>query len=238
MRIIPVIDLMGGVVVRGIGGRRDEYQPIISQIAADASPVSVAEAFIERGFQEVYVADLDAITGDEPAWDTYRQWLDRSLDLWIDAGLTSDKLAKRLAKYRSGDRKLFRIISGLESIERIEQFDDLLQAIGRERFVFSLDLRHGQPITRVNRWREKTGLEIAHEVLNFGVRSMIVLDLASVGEGQGVGTEALCKKIRAMDSEVELIAGGGVRDHRDLDSLEQAGCDAALVASALHDGRL
>jgi uncharacterized protein related to proFAR isomerase len=37
---------------------------------------------------------------------------------------------------------------------------------------------------------------------------------------------------------VELVAGGGVRDRADLDALADAGADAALVATALHEGRV
>jgi hypothetical protein len=37
---------------------------------------------------------------------------------------------------------------------------------------------------------------------------------------------------------LQIVAGGGVRSAADLRSLSAAGCDAALVASALHDGRL
>jgi phosphoribosylformimino-5-aminoimidazole carboxamide ribotide isomerase len=67
---------------------------------------------------------------------------------------------------------------------------------------------------------------------------MIVLDLAQVGMGQGVGTEPLCRALRSLAPELEIIAGGGVRSLADLRSLAAAGCNAALVASALHDGRL
>jgi len=35
-----------------------------------------------------------------------------------------------------------------------------------------------------------------------------------------------------------LLAGGGVRDPGDLRELAQLGCTGALVATALHDGRL
>jgi phosphoribosylformimino-5-aminoimidazole carboxamide ribotide isomerase len=35
-----------------------------------------------------------------------------------------------------------------------------------------------------------------------------------------------------------VLAGGGVRDLDDLRQLAEFGCDGALVASALHDGRL
>jgi uncharacterized protein related to proFAR isomerase len=37
---------------------------------------------------------------------------------------------------------------------------------------------------------------------------------------------------------VELISGGGVRDNADLARLQDAGCDAALVATALHQRAL
>jgi phosphoribosylformimino-5-aminoimidazole carboxamide ribotide isomerase len=74
--------------------------------------------------------------------------------------------------------------------------------------------------------------------MELGVRRMIVLDLARVGVGEGVGTEDLCRQMRAADQNLEIIAGGGVRGRDDLKRLADAGCDAALVASALHDGRI
>ncbi len=37
---------------------------------------------------------------------------------------------------------------------------------------------------------------------------------------------------------VTLLAGGGVRNADDLRRLKASGCDAALVATALHDGRI
>ena len=62
MRVIPVIDLMGGQVVRGVAGRRSEYRPVESRIAGDARPATVARAFVDEfGFEAAYVADLDAI---------------------------------------------------------------------------------------------------------------------------------------------------------------------------------
>src|SRR5438477_4509429 len=56
LRVIGVIDLRGGAAVDARGGRRDEYQPI-----GDA--VELARTYVERGVEELYVADLDAIEG-------------------------------------------------------------------------------------------------------------------------------------------------------------------------------
>ena len=71
-----------------------------------------------------------------------------------------------------------------------------------------------------------------------GVRRMIVLDLARVGIGEGTGTEKLCARLTAAHPSLEVIAGGGVRGPEDLRRLTGCGVRTALVASALHDGRL
>ena len=70
-----------------------------------------------------------------------------------------------------------------------------------------------------------------------GAGAVIVLDLARVGTGAGVD-HVLLREVRAAAPAVTLLAGGGVRDPADLVRLADDGCDGALVASALHDGRL
>src|SRR5712692_317964 len=88
MRVIPVMDIMNGVVVRGIGGRREEYRPIVSQLTSSVLPLEVAQAFREQlGFSEIYLADLDAIAGAEPAWKIYRDIQLLGCRLWVDAGI-------------------------------------------------------------------------------------------------------------------------------------------------------
>jgi uncharacterized protein related to proFAR isomerase len=96
----------------------------------------------------------------------------------------------------------------------------------------------GQPRTKVAEWQRLTPEHVANLAVRAGVRRMIVLDLAAVGVDGGPTTLALGRAFRDLWPELELIGGGGVRDARDLALLEAAGYDAALVASALHDGRL
>ena len=116
--------------------------------------------------------------------------------------------------------------------------ESCLRVIGRVRAVFSLDLKQGRPLTVVPDWRERTPGELAALAVSLGAGRVIVLDLARVGVGQGPGQEELCRQLRAEHPDLELIAGGGVRGREDLRRLAAAGCDAVLVASALHDGRL
>jgi len=48
MRILPVLDLMQGQVVRGVAGRRHEYQSNQSALVAFSAPLAIAPAFREH----------------------------------------------------------------------------------------------------------------------------------------------------------------------------------------------
>src|SRR5207253_1947746 len=64
MRILPVLDLQNGVVVRGLAGRRAEYRPVVSRLTTSHQPLDIAQAFRDIfGFEHLYLADLDAIAG-------------------------------------------------------------------------------------------------------------------------------------------------------------------------------
>jgi phosphoribosylformimino-5-aminoimidazole carboxamide ribotide isomerase len=232
MRVIPVLDLKNGVIVRGIGGRRAEYQPVVSRLTTSSQPHEVALAFREVfGANQLYLADLDAIAGAEPAWSVFSTLHDLGFALWIDAGVRETAAALRLAAAGVGG-----VVIGLETVASPEELERICSALG-ERVIFSLDLKANVPLGRTSRWGSDA-LLCAERALAAGVRRMIVLDLARVGEGDGPGTEDLCRAISENHPTVELIAGGGVSGIEDLRRLGECGVRAALVASALHDGRL
>ncbi|HWB13008.1 MAG TPA: HisA/HisF-related TIM barrel protein [Pirellulales bacterium] len=236
--MIPVLDLLRGVVVRGVAGKREEYRPIKSLLCDQPSPAAVAGAFVRLGFSRAYVADLDAIAGAKPDWRTYETLLDCGLDLLVDAGAGTGQRAAELAPFSHRGRQLAGVIVGLESIADERELKPAIEIVTPGRTIFSLDLRAGVPITRMPRWKDLLAQTIAERVIDLGVRRLIVLDLAQVGVNSGVSTVELCRRLRDEHPALEIISGGGVRNVDDLRSLAEAGCDAALVASALHDGRL
>ncbi len=239
MRVIPVIDLKDGQVVRGVGGRRDEYRPIESRLCADARPRSVAQAFATLGFSQAYVADLDAIErGDQGPLTKRVPDTFLGLELMLDAGLRSVAEARELSAMLVDGQPLTGIVAGLESLDAPQTLDAICRIVGPQRLIFSLDMKAGIPLATTPAWHGLSSEQIATIALRVGVRRMIVLDLARVGMGGGVGTELLCRNLRSLDPQLEIIAGGGVRSVDDVESLARAGCDAVLVASALHDGRL
>jgi phosphoribosylformimino-5-aminoimidazole carboxamide ribotide isomerase len=238
MLVIPVIDLMGGQVVRGVAGRRSEYRPVESRIAGDARPVTVARAFVDEfGFEAAYVADLDAIVHGRYSSDAWREVADAGLKLWLDAGIGICGAAQAVQRLAADAEVQADLVIGLESLVSVEELVEIWR-LSVAAPIFSLDMQGGQPWTRIEEWKLLSPMEIVERVVEAGMRRIIVLDLADVGVGGGTRTRQLCQAIRREYPRVELIAGGGVRGIDDLRSLADAGCDAALVASALHDGRL
>jgi phosphoribosylformimino-5-aminoimidazole carboxamide ribotide isomerase len=236
MTILPVIDLKQGQVVRGIAGCRDAYRPIESSLTSGSSPWAIAAALRrEFGFERVYIADLDAIAGKTPQFAAYQAIAESFAELWIDAGIGTAQKGAVFTRECAEHRLKPRLIVGLESLESPEE----LAALAADHNLrFSLDLQHGKPITSIAAWQSAGPLEIAEYAVKSGVSAMIVLDLADVGMAGGTGTIDVVRQIKQRHPELQIIAGGGVRNMADLAELASAGCSAVLVASALHDGRL
>jgi len=231
---------MGGRVVRAVGGQRAQYQPLVSALTASTAPADVLKALAEETrASEVYIADLDAITGNgrlSPVLDDLIRRTRSRHAFWIDVGLRSAGSLPSLF-----DRPDVRPVIGFETAgpEATAAIVQSLPAGGR--FAFSLDLRGDELAGDWRAWGlrdARDALGVARRVVEMGARTLIVLDLARVGTGTGTGTNDLLKAIRAEFPDVELIAGGGVKTGADIHRLGEAGADAVLVASALHDGTL
>ena len=231
---------MAGLVVRGIAGRRDRYQPLASPLVSSPQPAELFEAFLGRlGFRELYLADLDAIGGAPAAWSVYESALSYGARLWVDAGPRDIESVSRLREFQFGERSLDGVVLGLESLDRPERVADLFDAAGGVgRAIFSLDLRDEVPLVTSENWHGWSAERIADLAVEIGFRRLIVLDLRRVGVGSGTGTESLLRTLSARHPQCEWIAGGGVRGRDDMSRLEACGCAAALVATALHSGEL
>src|SRR5688572_10458089 len=98
---------MGGVVVRAVGGRREEYRPLQSKLTGSTDPVEVARVLIETtGAERLYVADLDAITGRSTETGLAATIADafQNTAVWIDQGIRTAADAKRIPVWKRTSR--------------------------------------------------------------------------------------------------------------------------------------
>lgn len=232
MRLIPVLDVLNGVAVRGVGGRRDEYRPLITQLCAGSDPLTVAAAYRERlRTPTLYLADLDAILSERPNTALYRALLASDTDLWLDAGVRTPDDVLSLCELGVPT-----VIIGLESWPSPRDLKAVTATVPSDRLLFSLDLRQGRACGGPA-WKTKP-LAIMEEVLAAGITRFLILDLADVGEHTGGSTANLCASLRERCPDAEIITGGGVRGDEDIRTWSARGIDGLLIASAIHDGRV
>ena len=235
LRVIPVLDLLHGRAVHAVAGDRVHYRPVSTRLHPDSDPLGLALAFRDRlGLTELYMADLDSIAGSAPSLGLYDDLMARGFRLWLDVGVRNRSDAMPLL-----DAGVDRVILGSETLNGPDSIAEILARSDPDRIVFSLDLKGGIPwLANGDDWGTADPKSILETALGLGIRRFLVLDVARVGLGAGVGTEPLISWLRSASEGVEILAGGGVSGRDDLISLENAGADAVLIGSAILDGRI
>ncbi len=245
MRIVPVLDLKGGIVVHARRGQRERYAPLRSPLVDGCEPVAVARVLCARcRTRDLYVADLDALAG-APLDEATLAALAAVARPWVDAGATSPERAAALNRAGAA-----RNVIGTESLAPEGSLQRSApgphrSGPGLERStpdpvpppVLSVDLHGGRLISPRPELDGREPAAVAPLARALGVRELLVIDLARVGSGTGPPLDAVSELTRALPG-LAIYAGGGIRDDRDLLALESAGAAGALVATALHEGRI
>jgi phosphoribosylformimino-5-aminoimidazole carboxamide ribotide isomerase len=222
--IVPVLDLKGGQVVHARAGERSRYLPIRSTLTAGSEPRAVLDGLLSLApFRRVYIADLDAIEGrgDHRALIAELARAYRGIAFWLDGGFAgATQAAAALADGAAP-------VLGSESLPDEHALTAAVQRLGAAYCVLSLDYRG-------ERFVGPAAIEARAELWPDQV---IAMTLSRVGSGAGPDMTRLAA-LRRIAGARQLFAAGGVRDAGDLDRLAAMGLAGALVASALHDGRL
>lgn len=217
MKIIPVIDLKDGVVVHAKQGRRDQYQPICTELCQSSDIYRVIEAYLEvYGFDTIYIADLNAITqhGNHDQLITKVLACFQNIQFLIDKGYQRSKIFPVNYLPVLGSE-----CYNDETVTELNAFNN--------RFILSLDYSKS----------EKLGANRLFSDPDLWPQTIIIMTLNRVGSNQGPDLAKLsrfCKKY----PDKHFIAAGGIRNCSDLDALKCVGVKQALIASALHSGAI
>ena len=232
LKVIPVLDVFGGVAVHAVRGRRSDYKPLKSVLCESIDPVEVAVAFKAFGFGELYVADLDAITCKQLDSSLLKRITSKTgLKLMVDAGVTSLEKAEKVF-----ETQVSKVIIGTETLLNTRFVADAVKSFGSEKIIVSVDLNGDQIISGIELGKLKAPLAFLHELEALEVSQIIVLDLTRVGSGEGVNTAFLREVTNSVKADV--LVGGGVRDITDLQELKDLGVFGVLMATALHSGKI
>lgn len=217
VKVIPVMDVMNGLVVHAVEGKRDMYRPIEDSVVSPSpDPRDVLWGLHRYGFREVYIADLDAIMGRGD-----NTWV---LDYAIRLGF------KVIADIGRGglektDSYSIRYVIGTEYISYPHEVEKLSKRI------VSLDC-HNLNAKFSDRYVEAS--LVAELLTRIGVTELIVLDLTRVGSMRGPNIQ-LIGSIREV-YRGKMYVGGGIRGREDVEELKRFDIDGILLATAIHKG--
>ncbi len=216
--IIPVIDLLDGQAVHARGGRRAEYAPVRSPLCPSSEPSAVLAALLAlHPFPVVYIADLGALLGRD-RHDTTVALLRAKfpgVTFWVDCG------NKQPVGSRPGIRTVIGTETGVSATEL-----GRLSASGAD-YVLSLDFN-------------AAGLIGDAKIMarpEYWPRDVIIMNLPSVGAAKGPAW-LVVDEVMGRAANRDFYLAGGVRDAADLSMASARGLRGALVATALHTGKL
>jgi phosphoribosylformimino-5-aminoimidazole carboxamide ribotide isomerase len=232
LKVIPVIDVLNGIVVHAVRGKRSEYQPIQSILCKSVEPLEVAKGFKTLGFSELYLADLDAIASGSVNFQVFKRIIkETGLNLMVDAGVSDLETAEELL-----DCGVSKVVIGTETLQNKSFVGEAVRLLGSERVIVSLDLKGDKVLVKRGFDGYKSPMCLLHELKEMGVSEVIILDLMRVGSGEGVNVDFLKKVLEAVP--MDIYVGGGVRGITDLVELKELGVSGVLVATALHSSKI
>ena len=218
IKVVPVLDIMKGLVVHAIAGIREKYKPLTNSVLVNTSnPYALLEKLANMGFDEVYIADIDSILGIGENSNIIDKALSLGFKVLADVGVKG-----LLMK----DSEKLTIVIGTEYLEKPGDLAKL-----RERYI-SLDTFYGE----VKFGREHYSIhEVLNVMKNVEYKGIIILFLNAVGtlKGPDIG---VAKIIAENCLSREVAVGGGIRGLGDLKNLCKIGVNKALVATSLHKG--
>jgi phosphoribosylformimino-5-aminoimidazole carboxamide ribotide isomerase len=205
-----------------VRGKRSSYQPVhrFSRIVSSSKPLEIVDLLKPR---EVYVADLDRLTGSGSNLETLERISMRAATM-ADTGVS--KLGDLLELPGS-----VRPVLGTETASL-----SLMEEAARNRkIIVSIDIWDRKVLT-CDAGAYVNPLDLLRRLNRIPVEALIILELDRVGTSRGLDREFLEEATYISDHP--LLLGGGIRGLKDLEALEELGFEGALVATAVHNGRI
>jgi phosphoribosylformimino-5-aminoimidazole carboxamide ribotide isomerase len=228
MKIIPAIDIIDGKCVRLTKG---DYS---TKKIYNEDPLEVAKSFEDNGIKFLHLVDLDGAKSNQIINYRVLEKLASNTSLSIDfgGGLKSDKDVA--IAFESGAKQ---ITGGSIAAKNRTVFEGWINRYGAEKIILGADCKDRMIAT--DGWLEGSNIDVIEFIRSYesiGIRDVISTDIAKDGMLEGPSI-ALYKEILEQ-TNIELIASGGVSNYEDLITLKDIGCSGAIVGKAIYEGRI
>ena len=228
MRIIPAIDIIEGKCVRLTKG---DYS---TQKTYNENPLEVAKAFEAHGIAHLHLVDLDGAKSKHIVNHKVLENLASKTQLKIDfgGGLKSDE-DLRIA-FECGAQQ---ITGGSIAVKEPQVFNQWLKDYGSDKIILGADVKNEWIAT--DGWTKTSSLSLFDFLEDYqkqGVKYTICTDISKDGMLEGPAFD-LYQKILAQ-TDLKLIASGGISSIEELPRLEALGCEGSILGKAIYENRI
>lgn len=228
MRIIPAIDIIDGKCVRLTKG---DYT---TKKVYSENPLEVAKSFEANGIEYLHLVDLDGAKSKHIVNWRVLESITTQTNLSVDfgGGLKSNQDLK--IAFESGANQ---ITGGSIAAKDRELFLSWLEKYGSDKIILGADCSNRKIVT--NGWYESSDIDVIEFIKAYeaaGIKSVICTDIAKDGMLAGASNE-LYKEIM-QQTNINLIASGGVASLKDLEKLKAIGCEGAIFGKAIYEGNI
>lgn len=226
MRIIPAIDIIDGKCVRLTKG---DYTT--SKIYNE-NPLEVALEFEANGIQNIHLVDLDGAKSKQIINYNILEKIASQTSLSVDfgGGIKSDNDIR--VAFESGANQ---VTGGSIAVNNPFTFINWINKYGADKIILGADCLNRKIATQG--WLESTELDVIDFIKNYtlkGINNVICTDISKDGMLQGPSIQLYEEII--TQSNVNLIASGGISTISDLKKLSNLGCEGAILGKAIYEG--
>lgn len=223
--VIPAVDLENGEVVQLVQGKRGTGSRY-------GDPLAAASRWVDAGATTLHIVDLDgAFEGERRNASIVKDIIDTTpVSVQVGGGIRSETDAISLLELG-----VDRVILGTLAIEHPSVVETLSEKYPAGVMV-SLDAKDGNVV--VAGWQEDTGLDpvvAATRYEELGAAAILFTNVDVEGQLAGVNPEPVRELADAVS--IPVVASGGVSTVEDIKVLNSAGAAAAVVGTALYNGR-
>jgi phosphoribosylformimino-5-aminoimidazole carboxamide ribotide isomerase len=229
IRIIPAIDIINGQCVRlseGDFSRQKTY---------DSSPVEVAKRFEGQGVKYLHLVDLDGARARQPVNLAVLESIAAGTSLQVDFG---GGIQSRESIEQAFSAGAHQITAGSIAVREPELVKGWLAQYGAGRILIGADFRDNT--ISINAWAEQSNLTLEAFIAGYlavGAHTYVCTDVSKDGMLQGPATDTYRHLVKTYPA-AEIIASGGVTTIRDLEELEAAGVQGAIIGKAIYEGTI
>ena len=226
MQVIPAIDLRGGKCVRLYQG---DYA---QETVYSDDPLETAMRWVDMGATRLHIVDLDGARDGSPANLGAVERIASSVEVPLHLGGGIRDMATARAAIDAG---VSRIMLGTAAFEDSNLISALLNELGAESIIVSVDAKDGKVALRG--WTEGTGAlatDLVADMAALGVLRFLYTDISR----DGTLTEPNFDGISALvnHGDTHIIAAGGIATVSQLKRLAAIGAEAAIVGRAIYTG--